>query len=775
MKILKYALIASIGLIVLAGAVLAYVAATFDPNRYKPQIIAAVKEKTQRTLRLEGDISLSFWPNIGARIGKASLSERASERPFAAVEEARVSLKLMPLLSRRAIVDTVMLKGLNANIVKGKDGKTNVEDLVGPPAAKEPAPAPTPRGGEPLEVDIAGVDIQDATIRYTDLAAGSRYALSNLDLKTGRIAPGVPTPVELSVRARSDQPKFDLKTSLKTRMAFEPGESLKLDDLDLDATGAAAGITNLALRATGAATANIKSGEFTASKLKGSLTGNRGKESLDVRADIPRLHLAGDKAAGDKVSIVATINRPDGVTKASLTVPGIEGTAQAFRSSAARLELDLKQGDLAVKAQLDSPVTGNAKAQQVSLPQLRATINASGPHLPGKRIAGQLTGSASLDAIKQRAQANLAGKIGDSELKARMNVADFGPLALNFNLDVDQLDADRYLPPKAAGGGSKPAGKAGPRQREEPFDLTALRDLRANGKIHFGSLKVNNVKARNVRIDVKANGGRVELDPVTANLYQGKLTSAVVINAAPATPTFAVKHAMNGVNIGPLLRDAADNDTLEGRGTVSLDVTSRGSTASALKRALNGKAAVKLVDGAIKGIDIAGTLRSAKTRLGQLRGEQVQAADKSRKTDFSELTATLDIRNGVAHNDDLSIKSPLLRGGGAGDINIGAGTLNYVMKASIVGTTKGQGGSGLEDLRGVTVPVRISGPLADPSYKLDYSGMITDSAKERVADEVRKRLGGGTKPDGAAKKDGATKEKKKPAGTRDVLRGILGR
>jgi len=74
MKVFKYALFALGGLVVLIGAVLAYIAATFDPNQYKPKIVQAVKEKTQRTLKLDGDIALSFWPSIGARVGKASLS-----------------------------------------------------------------------------------------------------------------------------------------------------------------------------------------------------------------------------------------------------------------------------------------------------------------------------------------------------------------------------------------------------------------------------------------------------------------------------------------------------------------------------------------------------------------------------------------------------------------------------------------------------------------------------------------------------------------------------
>ena len=129
MKILKFALLGIGVLVLLFGAVFAYLVATFDPNAYKPEIIKLVKEKKDRTLKLDGAIRLSFWPNIGAELGKVSLSEFKSEKEFAAVENARVSLKLMPLFSKQAVVDEVTIKGARATVVRFKDGKMNIDDL----------------------------------------------------------------------------------------------------------------------------------------------------------------------------------------------------------------------------------------------------------------------------------------------------------------------------------------------------------------------------------------------------------------------------------------------------------------------------------------------------------------------------------------------------------------------------------------------------------------------------------------------------------------------
>ena len=743
MRILKYVLLGLGALVLLAGGLIAYVAATFDPNQYKPQLVQAVKDRTQRTLRIDGDITLSFWPSIGARIGKASLSERASEKEFARVEDAHVSLKLLPLLSRQVVADTVRVKGLRANVVKTKDGRTNMDDLTGAPLPKE-TPAPKEAG---LAIDIAGVVVEDATVTYTDQAAGTAYTLSRLDLKSGRITPGVPTKLDLKVHAQSKKPVVDLQAALKTELTFVPGKSVSLKDLDLDAKGAAAGIAGLVVKATGSAAANVETGELTTEKLKVSLQGQSGKDALDIKIEAPRVRLAADRATGDQVSI----------------------------------ELGLKGTDLDLKAKMVSPLSGNVKAQQVSLPQLKASITASGPNLPGKSIAGELSGSAAVDGTKQTAKADLAGKISESNVKVQFNVADFTPLALSFNLDVDQLDVDRYLAPKTAdaGKGSEGKGKgAASPQPEKPFDLTALRNLKANGKMHFGSLKANNVKASNVRVDVKAGGGRVDLSPLTASLYQGTLASAISINAAPAVPTFTVKHGMSGINIGPFLQDLASNDTLEGKANLTIDATTQGNTVSAMKKALNGKAGMKVTDGAIKGIDIPGTIRGVRSQLGALRGEKTQQADKRQKTDFSELSATFNIKNGVAHNNDLAMKSPLLRAAGEGDINIGEDTINYLLKASLVGSLQGQGGRGVEDLKDVTIPVRLTGALDSPSYKLDFSAAATAAAKQRVGDEIQKRLGiGGGASAGSTKTDEAKKGAEKSSGssTREAIRGILGR
>jgi AsmA protein len=90
----------------------------------------------------------------------------------------------------------------------------------------------------------------------------------------------------------------------------------------------------------------------------------------------------------------------------------------------------------------------------------------------------------------------------------------------------------------------------------------------------------------------------------------------------------------------------------------------------------------------------------------------------------------------VAHNDDLSIKAPILRITGSGDIDIGNEILNYVAKPTVVASLKGQGGTDLDKLSGLTFPIKLTGSFSDPKYGLDFSAIGTEIAKKGLLDKV---------------------------------------
>jgi len=102
------------------------------------------------------------------------------------------------------------------------------------------------------------------------------------------------------------------------------------------------------------------------------------------------------------------------------------------------------------------------------------------------------------------------------------------------------------------------------------------------------------------------------------------------------------------------------------------------------------------------------------------------------------MSASFVIKDGVARNDDLDVRAPALRVGGAGDIDIGNSRLDYLAKASVVASAEGQGGAGLEHLKGLTIPVKLTGPFDAPKYEIDYRALAGDAAKAKVKEKAKK-------------------------------------
>ncbi len=592
MKAVKIILAVIAGLIVLLAAAAAFVAMRFDPNQYKSELAALVKEKTGRTLSVDGKLGLSLFPTLGVSAGAMRLSERDGSTAFASLKEAKLSLALMPLLSRQFVVDRVVLTGVEASVVKGRDGKTNIADLTGgdQSAAEQKQP-----GAAAMKLDIAGVELGVDRLLWRDEREARQWLLSGLSVKTGRLADDVPGKLSLS----------------------------------------------------------------------GRLEGPDARAGLELAADY-RFNLAGQQLA---------------LTALDVKLSGDLGGMQGVK--------------LGVQGQLDA------------------------------------------DWGKELVKGALAVKIDDSTLKAKFDVQGFSPAAIQFDADLDRLDTARYAG-KGGATAAAPAGKSGPaagsKAPEKPIDLEGLKGLNLKGQLRIGQLVASGLKADKVELGLRAAGGRVDVQPMTASLYGGTLSGSAGIDAN--TYRFTARPQLQGINIGPLLKDLANKDLLEGRGKVVLDVQTTGRTVPDLKKALAGSASIALNDGAIKGINLAEALRKAKAAIGS-QSAQEQTASGGDKTDFTEMTASFSISKGVAHNEDLSAKSPFIRIGGAGDLDIGEGRMNYLAKAAIVNTSAGQGGKDAGSLAGLTVPVRISGPFDALAYRVEIGSMVSDSVKQQVQEKVK--------------------------------------
>lgn len=915
-KPLKYSLYGIGGLIGLAVAGAGILAATFDPNDYKPLIVQLVKDKKQRTLNIEGEIKLAFWPKLGADLGKVTLSEHQSDKEFAAIDSAKVFVAVMPLLRKELVIDTVKVDGVRAHIVRGTDGKFNFDDLI----SKEEEES------EELKFDIDGVQVTNAAVDFEDQLGQRRLKLSSLQLETGHVAKNEPIDVDTAFHIAGTNPVLDADMQFKgTLLADSEKKQYGVKGMALAFKGTAATLRNVDLTLSGNVNAKPEQTEFTVDGLKLALKAEQEAQKLDVKLEAPKLVAQKDQVSGDDVKLDLTRSQGDDTMTAKLVIADMKGSPKAFESSGISGDISGKQGKRSLSGKFSSPFKGNLETLVFDLPKLAGNVDIKDPSLPngaakvgfnldthvdvkqekaavglamnidGSNLKGNVgvngfkeshvkfnltadqldlnkllganqkkdekskavaenkpadlsflktvfaEGSINIGALlydKYRVS-NLAAtvkadgkalnvspltlKLDDSTIKGRVGITQFERALYTFDLDIDRIDADRYIPassetakgpaqPKDAkpldlsalkalnADGSlrigslkygktnatniridlksngqkldvapfsakvddsqvkanlgitrferpvfsfdvnidkldadryitKSEAKSSGTTTDQPLDLSALRDLNANGNARIGWLKLANVKTTNVNVGLKANDGLVTLAPFAANLYDGSMDGTLSVDAR-ATPSIAFKQDMKGINIGPLLVDAIQNDMLEGKGTLAVDVRTSGDTVLALKKALAGTAAIKLADGAVKGVDIAGTVRDIKNKLN-FAGNTL-GADQKKKTDFSEMSASFKIAKGVAHNDDLTMKSPLLRVAGSGDIDIGNSTLNYTARPTVVNTLKGQGGSEMEALNGLTFPVRVTGPFAAPKYGFDFTAIGTEIAKKNL-------------------------------------------
>lgn len=340
-------------------------------------------------------------------------------------------------------------------------------------------------------------------------------------------------------------------------------------------------------------------------------------------------------------------------------------------------------------------------------------------------------------------------------------------------LDTGMLDLNAYLPPeKAAGdgpavpdktGGGSPAGggkSAATGWSADPIDLTGLRALNADAALSVAGLKMRKIEIGKSKVDVALKAGRLTTKLTEMALYGGNGTATITADGAASTPAVTARLDLAGLRANPALKDAMDMDRIEGTLNANLSVATRGGSQRAMVSALGGSGRVLFADGAIRGINLAAMIRNAASAFLD------SSARETQKTDFAELSGTFNITNGILRNNDLALLSPLLRVAGRGAVHMPNRTVNYRIEPKVTASTKGQGGRA--DASGIKVPVIVSGPWDNLSYKPDLGGLIDGIAKDpsKALDGLKKIIPGGSTS------GGGVPDLSKPA---DALKKLFGR
>jgi AsmA protein len=408
----------------------------------------------------------------------------------------------------------------------------------------------------------------------------------------------------------------------------------------------------------------------------------------------------------------------------------------------------LKELELGIRGQVTDPManmsytfdvqTGefSPKVVVASLGPSFAIVTADKNALQRVSFKAHLSGDA-----RQVTVSDAVLKVDQSTLKFRVKLADFVKPDIAFSGHLDQIDLDRYLPPKeTAKEGSAPPGPApkasgaargaGGAPASAKTDYKPLRALVVDGDFRVDTFKAAGVSGQNLAIRVKGENGIFSLNQLSLGLYKGAITAKGLWNCQKDIPFSKMELVMDHVQMGALLNDMLKKDLITGTAAASASLEMSGDTPALIEKSLNGSGHLSVKGGALKGIDLLSMVQNVAVAFGVAN----QPATSGAETAFTELDVPFTAKRGVLQTDRTILVSPVLQVMASGKANLPGDKLDFRVIPTLGGPGQKQG---IASKYGqYLVPVLISGSLADPVFRPDVSGLV----KKKVIDEALPKL-----------------------------------
>ena len=268
--------------------------------------------------------------------------------------------------------------------------------------------------------------------------------------------------------------------------------------------------------------------------------------------------------------------------------------------------------------------------------------------------------------------------------------------------------------PEGESGGGTDGGMQAVGWPEGTIDVSALSTMDVELSLTAPSMDLGVLRLGETRVLVTVDRARAVVDLRQVAAYGGQVTGDFVVNGRGGL-SVGGRLSMTGLEAQALLTDLAGWDRLVSTGDLELEFLGVGNSIAEIMASLSGQGAIEMSQGELRGLDITGMLRTLDPGF----------VGEGQKTIFDGLAGTFTIDGGVLRNSDLKLVAPFLTAAGSGEVGLGARDLDYRIRPTALAAEDGTGG--------VMVPLLITGPWADPTFRLDLESI----ARERMEAEAK--------------------------------------
>ena len=729
---------------------------TLDVNLYKDRIQQALFDKTGRQLQFGGDIKASFFPWIGLQLNDVALAnaEGFGSGPFAVVRSSDVKLELLPLISGNLNVDVIELHGLELNLHVNADGVANWEDLLETTTVVETETAEedvlqSVEAGAPLAaaLSVGGIVVTDASVRWRDEKTSNDITVDQLNLTTDAIQ--LTQPFDFTTSFTIDSRSHELSSSINAAgaLALDLAEnSYSLTGLTLNTTssGSLVPLESLDAALNGDLLINFRAQTFDLTDMSATVADVPMSGEIHATGFLESLNVFGDlnSAEFDASTVLSNIGwaLPSSFDPSLLANSRLQMAFQQSKEQILINQLAVALGDIEFNG--DMQVSNLAQSAVLS-GQLTSNVFNPAPWLASMGVVAAdplaLQSARVSMAVRQSGQIltlnDLQLIVDGFELQGHVELTDVyrSVPPVVFELHGTELDIDRYLPATDLNQPLAGSDDQSVEQHAGVLPVDVLRDLSINGELSVERLTYNGVTLRDIVIPLATEAQKVEITEAKASLYDGNLFSSFTMDLTAEEPLLTLTSNISAVQTAPLLADYLKADApLSGSGILNLDVLTRGVSADQWLRQASGALSLRFTDGAINGMNIGREIRRASAAL---TGASVSAQETELKTDFSELSISGEINEGVLSSDDLSFKSPFLRISGGGSVDLPAQQVDYLARVLITDTSEGQGGADMAALEGLSLPVPVKGSFTNLS--VDLTGTLLNALTSDFSDRLQ--------------------------------------